>query len=138
MRNKVILYYMVWPNTRHYIMLIFFIRFSDIKHQLNIPGYLISNLNTSHNFNNKIGQLHDCLDITIHLLWNYMFFVCLFFRAVPSAHGSSQAKSQIGATAAGHSNAGSELPLWPASQLPEILDPWPTERGQGLNLHLHG
>ena len=40
------------------------------------------------------------------------FFFCLF-KATPEAHGSSLARSQIGAVAAGHShsNAGSEVHL---------------------------
>ena len=43
-----------------------------------------------------------------------VFFVFCLFRATPMAYGSSQARGQIGAVAAGlrqsHSNAGSELP----------------------------
>ena len=58
------------------------------------------------------------------------------------AHGGSQARGQIGATAAGlhhsHSNAGSELCLLSTPQLTAMLAPLPTERGRGLNLHPHG
>jgi len=56
-------------------------------------------------------------------------FLSLFFflGATSAAYGSSQARGQIGATAAGlfhsHSNAGSELHLQPTSQLMEMLDP---------------
>ena len=62
-------------------------------------------------------------------------FVCLFdcylfyfflFRATPLAYGSSQARGQIGATAAGlhhsYSNTGSKPCLWPTPQLTTTLD----------------
>ena len=65
---------------------------------------------------------------------------CLF-RAVPVAHGGSQARGLTGTVAAGshhsHSNAGSEPSLQPAPQLMARLDPQPTDRGQGLNLKPH-
>lgn len=61
----------------------------------------------------------------------------LLFRATPARYGSSQARSQIGAPAAGlrhsHSNSGSE----PHSSL-AMLDPRLTEQGQGSNPHPHG
>ena len=45
----------------------------------------------------------------------FFFFFFPFFRATPTAYGSSQARGQLGATAAGlhhsHSNTGSELHL---------------------------
>ena len=54
----------------------------------------------------------------------------------------SQARGQIGAIATSlqqsHSNAGSELHLQPMPQLMAMLDPQPTEQGQGLNPQLHG
>ena len=62
----------------------------------------------------------------------WFFFVCLFFafllfRATPMAYGGSQARGQIGATAAGlhhsHSNARSELCLQPTPQLMTMPDP---------------
>ena len=50
-----------------------------------------------------------------------------FFRAEQEAFGGSQAKGQIGATAAGlhhsHSNVGSEARLRPTPQLTAMLDP---------------
>ena len=50
-----------------------------------------------------------------------------FFRAAHMAYGSSQARGQIGAIAAGlrqsHSNAGSEPCLQPTLQLTATLDP---------------
>ena len=68
-----------------------------------------------------------------------MFYL---FRAAPVAYGGSQASGQIGAVNSGlhhgHSNAGSEPGLGPTPQLIATRDPKPTERGQGLNLHLHG
>ena len=58
------------------------------------------------------------------------------------AHGSSQARGQIGATAAGlhhsHSNEGSEPCLQPTLQLTEMPHLQPTEQDQGLNPHPHG
>ena len=49
-----------------------------------------------------------------HLVY---YFYC--FRATPAAYGSSQAKCQIGATAASlhhsHSSSGSKLCLWPTT-----------------------
>ena len=54
-------------------------------------------------------------------------FFCLLFRATPSACGGSQARGQIGATAAslhhGHSNAGSKPHLRPTPQLKATPDP---------------
>ena len=72
----------------------------------------------------------------------FSFFCFLIFRAVLAAYGSSQARDWIRAVAAGlhhsHSNARSELCLWPTAQLTATLDPSPTERGQGSNPHPHG
>ena len=68
----------------------------------------------------------------------------LLFRADLAAYGGCQARGRIGATAAGlrhshsHSSARSELRLRPTPQLTAMLDPWPTERGQGSNPHPHG
>lgn len=67
---------------------------------------------------------------TIFLYLDFLF-VCLFsvllFRAIPTAYGSSQAKGQIGATAASlhhsHSNAKSELPLQTRPQLVAMPNP---------------
>ena len=72
----------------------------------------------------------------------FLFFIFLLFRAAPMAYGSSQARVELGATAAGlhhsHSSEGSEPHLQPTPQLSSTPDPWPTERGQGLNTHPHG
>ena len=61
----------------------------------------------------------------------FFFFLVLFFRAAPTAYGSSQARGQIGAAAAGlhhsHSNVGSMLRLQPTPQLMATLDPSPTD-----------
>ena len=73
-----------------------------------------------------------------------IFSFAFFFRAAtsPSAYGGSQARDHIGATAAGlchsHMNTGSELCPWPTPQFMEMLDPQPTERGQGWNPQPHG
>ena len=59
---------------------------------------------------------------------------------VPAAYGNSWAKGQIGATPVGlhhgHSNTRSDLHLQPTQQLVAMLDPQPTERGQGSNPRL--
>ena len=59
------------------------------------------------------------------VFWGFLFVY--FFRAVYAAYGSSQARGQIGAIAAGlhhsHSNAGSEPRLQPTPQLLATLDP---------------
>ena len=64
--------------------------------------------------------------LSFFFLFFFFFFFCLF-RAVPEAYGDSQARGRIGALAASlhhsHSNAQSELHLWPAPQLTSILDP---------------
>ena len=56
------------------------------------------------------------------------------------AYGGSQARGQIGATAAGlcHSNTGSEPHLRPIPQLTATPDPQPAEQGQGSNQKPHG
>ena len=66
--------------------------------------------------------------------------VCFYcFRARPSTYGSSQARGQIGATAAslhhGHSNSGSELHLQPhhSSWQSQILNPLSKARDQTCN-----
>ena len=62
----------------------------------------------------------------------YEFFLCVWgggglFRATPAAYGSSQAKGQTGASAAGlhhsHSNTRSRPCLRPTPQLTTTLDP---------------
>ena len=54
-------------------------------------------------------------------------FFFLLFRATPTAHGGSQPRDLIGATAASlhhsHSNTGSELRLQPPPQLRATPDP---------------
>ena len=56
------------------------------------------------------------------------------------AYGGSQARGPIGAIAAGlhHNNAGSELYLLPTPQRMAMLDPQPTDQGQGSNPQPHG
>ena len=60
--------------------------------------------------------------------WGFILILFyLFLRATPMAHGSSQARGQIGAAAAGlhqsHSKAGSEPRLQPTPQLMATPDP---------------
>ena len=60
---------------------------------------------------------HSLLNLEFN--WAQLLFFFLLFRAAPETYGSSQARGQIGATAAGrshshshnNSNAGSELHL---------------------------
>ena len=58
------------------------------------------------------------------------------------AYGGSEARGLIRATAASlhhsYSNARSEPRLQPTPQLMVMLDPYPTEQDQGLNLQPHG
>ena len=64
------------------------------------------------------------------------FLFCYVFRVAPVAYGSSQARGQIGATAAclhhSHSNRGSEPHLQPTPQLAAMPDPQPTEQASGI------
>ena len=68
-------------------------------------------------------------------------FIYLFslFWAVHTAYGGSQARSQIGAVAAGlhHSHSNAKLGLWPTPQLTATPDPYSTEQGQESNLRPH-
>ena len=72
----------------------------------------------------------------------FFFGLFAFSRAAPVAHGGSQARGRIEAVAAGlcqsHSNTGSEPRLQPTPQLMAMLNPYPTEQGQGSNPQLHG
>ena len=77
---------------------------------------------------------HSCTVLTtyskqvLQFLAQYSFHIFFFlFRAAVMVHGSSQARGQIEAAAAGlyhsHSNARSKLPLQPIPQLMAMLDP---------------
>ena len=84
----------------------------------------------------KYGRPPD--EGTSLMLWGFFWS----FRATPAVYGGSQARSRIGAVASGlyhsHSTAGSTLHLQATPQLTATPDPYPTERGQGSNLHPHG
>ena len=76
------------------------------------------------------------------LLQHYLFcFVFCLFRAALAAHGGSQARAHIGATAASlhhsHSKARSKPCLLPTPQLMAMPDSQPTEWGQVSNLQPH-
>ena len=70
----------------------------------------------------------------------YTLFLLFCFLATPVAYGSSQARGQIRAVAAGlyhsHSNTESKPCLWPIPQLPatQILNQLSKARGQTLIL----
>ena len=68
----------------------------------------------------------------------FFFFFFGFFRASPETYGSSQARGQIGAAAAGPHHSKPTLRLRPTPQITAMLDPSATEQGQGLNPHPHG
>ena len=82
--------------------------------------------------------------IHVVILVYFFFFVFFFFppRAAPAAYESSQARGQIGATAAGlhhsHSNARSELLLWPTPQLTATMDPQPLRKARDWTRALKG
>ena len=71
----------------------------------------------------------------MNLILIFFFFL---FRAAPAAHGGFQARGLIRAVATGlcqsHNNARSKPHLRPTPQLMAMLDPQPTEQGQGSNL----
>ena len=77
--------------------------------------------------------------LSVSMIWSlyYLFFL---FRAAPAAYGGSQVRDWTRAIAASlhhsYSNAGSKPRLWPTPQLTTMLEPWPTEWGQGSNLQL--
>ena len=72
-----------------------------------------------------------------------LFYLFIYFvTTTPTSYGSSGARGQIGATAAGlshsHSKAGSKPHLRPRLQSEAMPNPLPTEQGQGSNLNPHG
>ena len=89
-------------------------------------------------------HMHTYIYIHIHTYIIYIYSLLSFclIRAAPMACAGSQAGGPIGAVAAGlhhsHSSAGSELCLRPTPQLTAMLDPQPTDPGQGSNLQPHG
>ena len=76
--------------------------------------------------NQKFSTFASSILFLEFLLFYFVLFYFLLFRATPAAYGSSQARNQIGATAAGlhhsHSNTGSKLHLQPTPQLMAMLD----------------
>ena len=72
------------------------------------------------------SNLHFSFFTILYYYFLFYLFYFLLFRATPAAYGGSQARGWIGATAAclhhSHSNAGSELRLWP-THLTASLDP---------------
>ena len=92
-----------------------------------------------------LSEIFLCVCVCMVLFFFFLpFFFLVFFclsRAAPVAYGGSQVRGPIGAVATGlrqsHNNKGSELCLQPTPQLTEMLDPKPTEWGQGSNPHSH-
>ena len=80
---------------------------------------------------------HKSLEIVYErndLVQYFIFFFWLFLRGCTMAYGSSQARGRIRAVAAGlhhsHSNARSELHLWPTPQLKAMPDLNPLSKGR--------
>ena len=84
------------------------------------------------------------LIVFLFLFYFLFLFFCLFAfsGAAPVSYGGSQARGRIRAVASSlcqsYSKAGSEPNLQPTPQLTAMLDPQPTERGQGSNQQPHG
>ena len=82
----------------------------------------------------------SCLWKKIGSLYFFVAFF-FFFYGRTCSNGSSQARGQSRFAGVGlrhsHSHIGYELCLRPTPQLMATLDPYPTEGGQGLNLHPH-
>ena len=87
-----------------------------------------------------LGVVSNHWSRNAQFLFLFFVFLLLLFRAKSMAYGVSQARGQIGATAAGlrHSNTGSEPHLWPTQQLMATRDSWLNEQGQRSNPHSHG
>ena len=83
------------------------------------------------NFVTGDGPQGNSEDIIYHMIaffiFIFIYLLILLFRAIPAAHGSSQARDHIGAAAArlrySHSNSGSEPRLRLTQQLTATLDP---------------
>ena len=78
-------------------------------------------------YNLFIFLLKESIAISFFHNSSFLFVLFFLFRAIPIAYGSSQARGQIGAAAAGlhysHSNTGSKPCLQPMPQLVAMLDP---------------
>ena len=78
-------------------------------------------------FSTNISLAYEFNTHSVQGILLLFFFFLFLFRATPVAHGVSQARGLIGATAAGHghshSNAGSKLRLPPIAQLTAMPDP---------------
>ena len=87
------------------------------------------------NRNDTLITPYMVLKIVIPQFFFFSFYSCT------CGTWSSWAWSPMRAAAAGlchsHSNARSKPHLWPMPQLEAMLDSWPIESGQGLNLHPH-
>ena len=75
------------------------------------------------------------MPLDLPCLFIFILFFCLFAfsRAAPAAYGSSQARRLIGAVATGLHQSHSHMGSKPCLQPTPMLDPQPTEQGQGSN-----
>ena len=106
-----------------------------------INTYFFYSLGTSQKTRPHAVNLRKLIWLIESEIWSFFFLLFFFglFRAALVVYGGFQARGWIGATAAGlhhrHSNAKSELHLQTIPKLVATPCPWPTEWGQGLNLH---
>ena len=74
-----------------------------------------------------LSAFYEFTSFCIFSIYIFNFFFFVFSRAVPAAHGGSQARGLIGAVVTSlhhsHSNTRPELHLWPTLQLTAMLDP---------------
>ena len=115
---------------------------TSIKNTIHVKSIFSSALRGYLNFRCKMFSFYLPYSWSITEVFLKLSLFFFFFRPAPEAYGSSQAKGWIRATAVhlhhSHSNARSKPGLWPTPQVMAMLDPWPTEWGQELNLHPHG
>ena len=94
--------------------------------QLHVNKIFLKELKSGKKWWSLKWSLSGWRNIYIYIYIYIYIFICIF-RATYVAYGSSQAKGQIGAVAAGlhqsHGNAGSKPHLWPTLQLMATLDP---------------
>ena len=109
-----------------------------------MPSHFSAFLNTTHLRISFLGFTFVIKLPLTTLTSGNLFLSKLFFFFFPvflGHYGNSQARGWIGAAADGlchsHSNAGLKPCIGRIPQFTAMLDPWPTERGQGLNPHPH-
>ena len=119
----------------------------DNAHHLTMKSFYCKNPRARSCFHLPCVNVHGGLVLISHSKLRFSLdlffsFFLSFSRAAPTAYGGSRARGLIRAVAAGlcqsHGNARSELCLQTTPQLTAMLDPQPTEQGQGSNLQPYG